>query len=118
MQNYIFPILFKVLGIGPSAAKSTIVPDTFTPEIEQNLDVVVTVRDRRGNPLEGIPVEIVISSGAVDVDVTPLSGLTDGNGEITFVLYSDTAVVAEVGVLVNEGPKEFTLTTSVEFVSP
>ncbi len=100
--------LSSTVQLSPSG---TIVADGVT-----QVQILVTVRNERGEPLEGQQVAVAVS-GSGNVLVQP-SAPTDVNGEAVATLASTVAETKTITVTINPGPDQIVLTArpTVQFV--
>ena len=68
---------------GPDSITITVSSDTAHPGDE--VEVIVTVADNNGDPLQGSTVELSISENNSNGIISPLEGVTDENGRITVI---------------------------------
>ncbi len=71
----------------PSTGTSTVVPSVNTLEVGGTVNIVVTLRDRNGNPVSGKTVFVQGLNGvggSSSASVTTVQGVTDGTGVATF----------------------------------
>jgi hypothetical protein len=70
-------------------AKITLEPEKIDIQLpDTTADLVATVTDKDGNPLEEVPVIFTTDFGRI---ISDIPGITDGNGETTVTVYSDVA---------------------------
>lgn len=117
MDNYIYPI-GRLIGIfgSPVEANSSITFEPSSVAAGEYYTFTVTLRDSGNKPTPAFALAVV-SDPTTGVVISPEEGITDSAGEFTFTVSASEAGTVDVGVLVNEGRLEFTLSAQVEFTS-
>jgi hypothetical protein len=98
--------LFTVTTGPPSAIVLAATPNAINPGGDTSV-VNATVTDAYGNPVSGRTVNLSLVSGPADAALSPLSGTTDTNGQVTTTLTSGS----ETGTVTIQAECEGTINT-------
>lgn len=118
MSTYVFPIsrLFARFS-KPTTERSTLeLSSSSATAGETGITFTFTALDNWGKAKEGISVHVV-SDPETSVEITPETGVTNEEGVFTFVVESSDAQTVSVGLLINAGSNEFSLSETIEFTS-
>lgn len=98
MQNFVYPILYKLFGSALSARKSSIAIELAPYD---TVNVVVTVLDRQGNPVVDALVSIVT---VPEIEITPSNTApTDTEGQVLFNFPVDPGTLQVGAIVLHEG---------------